>query len=106
MSACVFHLKSPPLSLSIALSAGRWLQVASKVTRHLVVGTGAGHMLGLLWKAVFPVRQAYVRAKSCCYIGGLVYFIVVSVCSLHPRTSGYGDCAEIKGRSKSVFFFY
>lgn len=92
MSACVcvYHLKSSPPRLHppLAVSSGHRLQVATKVTRRLVVETGAGHMPRLLWKAVFPVRQAYVGAKSCCYIAGLVYFIVVSVCSLHPPTSG------------------
>lgn len=50
MSACVYlyHLKSPP-----RLSAGHRLQVASKVTRHLVVETRADHMPPLLRKAVF-----------------------------------------------------
>jgi len=75
---CVYHPKYPPLS------AGHRLQVASKVTRHLVVQTRAGHMPLLLLKAVFPVKQAYDCAKSCCYIGELVYFIVVSICFLHP----------------------
>lgn len=90
MSAFVARitLNPPPLS------AGHRLQVASKVTRHLVVETGAGHMPLPLRKAVSPVRQAYVRAKSCFYIGGLVYFIVVCVCSLRPRASGTGDGAK------------
>lgn len=42
-------LKSPFLSLSLPpLLAGHRLQVATKVTRHLVVETGAGHMPPLL----------------------------------------------------------
>lgn len=54
------------------------------MTQHLVVETQAGHMPPLGRKAVFPVRQAYVCAKSCSYMA--VYFIVV--CCLYWRTSG------------------
>lgn len=44
--------------------------------------------------------------KSCCYIGGLVYFLVLSVCSLHPRTSGDGDRGRNERTERDVFFFF
>lgn len=78
---------NPPLSVSLfrPVSGYRW---PARWHGILLSKTGASHMPPFPWKAVFPVRQAYAGAKSCCYIRGLVYFIVLSVCSRHPRTSG------------------
>ena len=93
------HLKSP-LPLSAVPAAGHRLQVASKVTRHLVVETGAGHMLRLLWKAVFPVRQAYVRAKSCCYIGWTRLLYCCQRLLSSSADIWDGDCAKLKDGAK------
>lgn len=58
-------------SVTSPLSVGQPLQVASKVTRHLVVETKAGHMPPYLREAVFSVKQAYVLYKSWCCVGYL-----------------------------------
>lgn len=83
-------------SVTSPLSVGQRLQVASKVTRHLVVETKLGHMPPRLREAVLSVKQAYVWNKSWCCAGWLV-----GTCCLYLRA--YGVVTVHNGNGKEMF---
>lgn len=96
MSACVYaHQASPQLSV------GHRLQVAGKVTQPLVVRAPAGHMPRPQRKAVFPVKQARVCSKSCCYITGVSLYLVFTICSPPPQT----PVIVVNKNKRNTFYF-
>lgn len=91
------HIKPLPNSRLVT----GWLQVAGKVTQPLVVRAPAGHMPRPQRKAVFPVKQARVCSKSCCYITGVSLYLVFTICSPPPQT----PVIVVNKNKRNTFYF-